>query len=71
MLHGSARPGQTERERSKDKRVPDHTAVRSQDALHEGRTIVCAERARCVDLVTKPREEDLAITLEVDLLPVV
>ncbi len=61
----------TNREKSpEDKDVPDYTAVRSQDPLGEGCAIVGAERARRMDLVPKAREEDLAVALELDLLPI-
>nr|VWP01872.1 Mixed-linked glucanase [Ganoderma boninense] len=58
------------REKSpEDKDVPDYTAVRSQDAVDEGYAVVGAERARGMDRVPKARKKDLAIALELDLLP--
>ena len=50
-------------------RAPDYTAVRSQDTFHKGGAVVRAERAGRVNLVSKAREENLAIPFEVYLLP--
>lgn len=49
--------------------LPNHTAIRSQNALCERGSIVSTKCARRVNLVSKSREKDLAVSFELDLFP--